>query len=124
MQKHDGGLITAIRNDSNNMMNNRMTITRKQKWEGKQIYRRFKRLIKTISHYKTWTCLRKGNFKRETESLLIAAQNNTVRTNHIKARIDKTQQKADKGETIDHIISECNKSTHNEYKTRHDGGAR
>ena len=29
---------------------------------------------------------------RETESLLIAAQNSAIRTNHIKARIDKTQQ--------------------------------
>ena len=41
---------------------------------------------------KTWTWLRKGNLKRETESLLIAAQNNAIRTNNIKARIDKTQQ--------------------------------
>ena len=45
-----------------------------------------KRLINNISHEKTWTWLRKGNFKRETESLQIAAQNNAVRTNHIKAR--------------------------------------
>ena len=61
---------------------------------GKQnnFYRRFKRLINNISHDKTWTWLRKGNFKRETESLLIAAQDNAIRTNHIKARIDKTQQ--------------------------------
>ena len=69
-----------------------MTIARKQKWEGKQFYGRFKRLINNISHDKTWTWLRKGNFKRETESLLIAAQGNAVRTNHIKARIDKTKQ--------------------------------
>ena len=33
----------------------------------------------------------KGNLERDKESLLIA-QNNTIRTNHIKARIDKTQQ--------------------------------
>ena len=26
-----------------------------------------------ISHDKTWTWLRKGNFKRETESILVAA---------------------------------------------------
>ena len=38
IQKHDGGLITAIRNDTDNTMDNRMTITRKQKWEGKQLY--------------------------------------------------------------------------------------
>ena len=88
IQKHDGGLITAIRNDNDNMMDNRMTISRKQKWEGKELYGRFKRLIDNISHDKTWTWLRKGNLKRETESLLIAAQNNAIRTNHSKARID------------------------------------
>ena len=91
MQKHDGGLITVIRNDTDNTMDNRMTITRKQKWEGKQLFGRFKRLINNISHDKTWTWQRKGNFKRETESLQIAAQDNAVRINYIKARIDKTQ---------------------------------
>ena len=30
--------------------------------------------------------------KRETESLLIAAQHNAIRTNSMKARIDKTEQ--------------------------------
>ena len=90
IQKHEGRLITATRNETENTMNNRMTITRKQKWEEKQLYGRFKRLINNISHDKTWTWLRKGNFKRETESLLIATQDNAIRTNHIKARIDKT----------------------------------
>ncbi len=57
----------------------------------------------------------KGNLKRETESLLTAAQNNAIRTNHIKARIDKTKQNSkcrlcgDRDETINHIISECSK---------------
>ena len=72
IEKHEGGLITAIRNDTENTMDNRMTIARKHKWEGKQLYGRFKRLINNISDQKTWTCLRKGNLKRETESLLIA----------------------------------------------------
>ena len=31
IEKHEGGLITPIRNDIDNTMNNRMTITRKQK---------------------------------------------------------------------------------------------
>ena len=67
---------------------------------------------------------RKGNFKRETESLLIVAQNNAIRTNHIKATIDKTQQisrcklSGHRDKTINHI-SECSKLTQ-EYKTRHD----
>ena len=106
-------------------MNNTMTITRKQKWERKQLYARFKRLINDISHDITWTWLKKGNFKRETESLLIAAQDNAMRTNHIKARIDKTQQNSkcrlcsDRDETINHIISECSKLAQREYKARH-----
>ena len=64
--------------------------------------------------------------KRETESLLIAAQNNAIRTNHIKTRIDKTQQSCksrlchDRNETINHIISKCSKLAQKEYKTRHD----
>ena len=34
-----------------------------------------------------------GDLQKKTESLLIAAQNNAIRSNHIKARIDKTQTK-------------------------------
>ena len=102
-----------------------MTITRKRKWE-KQLYGRFKRLINTISHEKTWTWLRKGNLNRETESHLIAAQDNAIRTNHIKARIGKNQQNSkyrlcgERDETINHILSEFSKLAQKEYKTRHD----
>ena len=62
-----------------------------------------------------WTCLKKGNFKRETEYLLIAVQRNAIRTNQIKARIGKTQQNrkcslcGDRDETINYIISEDSK---------------
>ena len=92
IEKHEWGLITSIRNDTDNTIDQRVTTFRKQKWEGKQHYGRFKCLINNISHQKTWAWQRKGNFKRETEYLLIAAQYNAIRTNHIKARIDKTQQ--------------------------------
>ena len=61
IEKHERGLIITIRVDTNNTKNERMTTTRKQKWEGKQPYGRFKRLINNISHQKTWTWLRKGN---------------------------------------------------------------
>ena len=48
-----------------------------------------------------------------------------MRTNHIKVRINKTQQYSkcklcgDRDETINHIISECSKLAQ-EYKVRHD----
>ena len=126
IEKHKRGLITTIRNDTDNTIDERVTTTRKQKWEGKQLYVRFKRLIKNISHQKSWTWLRKGNFKRETESLQIAAQDYAIRTNHIKPRRDKTQQNSkcrlcgDRDKTINHIISECSKLAQKEYKARHD----
>ena len=91
-----------------------------------ELYGRFKRLINNIPHQKTWTWLRKENLKRETESLLMTAQDNAIRTNHIKVRIDKTHQNSkcrlcgDRDETINHIISECGKLAQEEYKTRLD----
>ena len=113
MEKHEEGLIKATRNDTDNTKTNRMTITRKQKWEEKQLNGHFKQLMSNISHEKTWTWLRKRNLRRETESFLIAAQNNATRTNHIKARVDKTQNSkcrlCDRDETINHIISKCSK---------------
>ena len=106
IQKRGGRLITVTRKNTDNMRTNRMTINRKQKWEEKQLYGCFKWLISDISHKKTWMWLRKRNLKRETESLLISAENNAIRTNHIKARIDKMQQNSkcilcgDRDETI------------------------
>ena len=43
--------------------------------------------------------LRKGNLKRETESLLIVAQGNAIKTNHVKAKI-KYNNKADVGYVV------------------------
>ena len=115
IEKCRGRLITATRNKTDHMRISRPEINRKQKWEEKQLYGRFKQRTSDISHEKTWAWLRKGNFKWETKSLLIAAQNNAIRTNHIKARIYKTQQNSkcrlcgNRGETINLIISECSK---------------
>ena len=42
IKKHERARITATRNDTDNTRPNRTTITRKQKWEEKQRYGRFK----------------------------------------------------------------------------------
>ena len=68
----------------------------------------------------------KKNLVKETESLLIAAQNNAIRTNYIKAKIDNRQKNnkcklwADKDGMFNHIVSESSKLTQKEYKSRHD----
>ena len=55
----------------------------------------------------------------------MAAQNNAVRTNYIKARIDKTQQNSrcrvcgDRDETINQLISEYSRLAQKEYEARH-----
>ena len=66
----------------------------------KQLYERFKGLPSDITHSNTWTCLRKGYLQRETESLLKTTQNNAIRTNKIKARIDITKQTGDEGYVV------------------------
>ena len=53
IEKHEGRQTTAIRNERDSTMDNRMTIIRKQKWEEKQLYGRFNRLRNNISHEKT-----------------------------------------------------------------------
>ena len=58
------------------------------------------------------SCYRRETFKREIESLLRTAQNNAIRPNYTKVKIDKTQQNSERGlygnrdKTIHPIISE------------------
>ena len=59
-EMHEEGLITATRNGTENTKTNRMTISRKQKWEEKQLCGRFKRLINDIPREKAWAWRRKG----------------------------------------------------------------
>ena len=56
----------------------------------------------------------------------MAAQEQTIRTNNIKAKVDKTQEnskcrmcgKAE--EIVNHVLSECSKLAQKEYKRRRD----
>ena len=59
---------------------------------GKPQYGYFKRQTSDITHKKTRTWLWKGNLKRENEYLLMAAENNAIRTNYFQAKVNITQQ--------------------------------
>ena len=56
----------------------------------------------------------------------MAAQDQAIRTNAIKARIDKTSSNNKcrlckvNEETIDHLVSSCSKIAQTDYKERHD----
>ena len=64
--------------------------------------------------------------KREAESLIVAAQNQSIRTNLVKAKIDKSQGDSlcrmcrNVDESIDHIVSGSSKLAQKEYERRHD----
>ena len=64
--------------------------------------------------------------KKETEGLILAAQEQALRTNSIKHSIDKTSETpmcrlcGDSTETVRHIVSGCKKLAQGEYRKRHD----
>ena len=65
-----------------------------------------------------------NNNNNNNKFLLIAAQKNTIKTNYIKAKMDKIQRNSRcsfcGNEAINHIICKCIKLAQSEYKTRHD----
>ena len=91
IEKYVGRQIKVTRNNTNDTRTCGTKITRKKSWK-KSNSMDVLSDTSNISHKKTWTWLRRENIKRKTDSFLIAAQNNAIRTNHMKARIDKTQQ--------------------------------
>ena len=125
IQKRRGSQTATTRNNTNYTRTNRTTITRKKEWEENNSMD----VLMTNKWYftrKNVDVTKKRNLRRKIESLLIVAQKNTIRTNHIKAKIYKTQQNgrcslcSDRGLTINHIISEYSKLPQKASKTRHD----
>ena len=84
------------------------------------------RQTKEVRSNQCWTWLQNGDLKREAESLIVAAQGQSIGTNLVKAKIDKSQgdllcgvcRKVDEG--IDNIVIGCRKFLQKEYKRRRD----
>ena len=99
---------------------------RLEDWEEKVLHVQYLRQTKEVRSDHCWAWLQNGDLKRETGSLIGTAQNESIRTNLVKANIDKSQgdslwrvcRKVD--ESIDHIVSGCSKLAQKEYKRRHD----
>ena len=99
---------------------------RLEDWEEKILHGQYFRQTKEVRSDQCWAWLQNGDLKSETESFIVAAQNQSIRTNLVKARIDKSQgdssckvcRKVD--ESINHIVSGCIKLAQKEYRRRHD----
>ena len=105
---------------------NRKKMERQQQWKDKTLHGQFLRQTDDEAGKERWMWLKGTGIKRETESLIIAAQEQAMRTNVIKAKIDNTQEESKcrmcgmADETVNHILSECNRLAQREYKRRHD----
>ena len=99
---------------------------RQERWQSKPFHGQYYKDIKNKTDNDiTWSWLKNGELKKETEGFLITAQDQALRTNAIKAKIDKVTEDSkcrsckEKDETIDHLISSCSKIAQTDYKVRH-----
>ena len=94
-------------------------------WEEKVLHGQYLRQAKEVISDQCWAWLQIGDLKREIESVIVAAQHQSVRTNLVKGKIDKSQgdtlcrvcRKVDEG--VDHLVSSCSKVVRKESKRRH-----
>ena len=61
---------------------------RLQDWEEEALHDQYLRQTKKVRLEQSWVWLQTGDLKRETESLIVAAQ--SIRTNLVKAKIGKS----------------------------------
>ena len=98
----------------------------KEKWSKKRMHGQFIReTTEKVNKEETWQWLSRGDLKVGTEALLCAAQEQAIRTNYMKYHIDKTSESdlcrlcGEKGESVQHITSGCEKLAQKEYQIRH-----
>lgn len=97
----------------------------------KPLHGQFEKATKDSWGRRSWDWLKKGHLEKETESKIVAAQDQAISTNNIGKNIHKEDVwslcrmcgKFD--ETIAHKVAECPSLAQNEYKKwRHDQVAR
>ncbi|XP_067939708.1 uncharacterized protein [Watersipora subatra] len=110
-----GKIITTNGDDGRQEYRNYQKTERKQDWHDKSMNKQHLRQTEDQAAKETWQWMKRGCLKRETESLSIAAQDQALRSNYRKAKIEKSTNDPkcslckQKDETVFHIISECGK---------------
>ncbi|XP_063592543.1 uncharacterized protein LOC134769733 [Penaeus indicus] len=99
-------------------------------WKDKAMHGQYLREMEGKDKINTWRWLQENDLKDCTEALICSAQEQALRTNYTKFKIDKTidtpfyRMCGNKNETVTHIISECSMLAQREYKRRHDNAAK
>ena len=98
---------------------------RMEGWKDKVLHGRYPKRTDELEA-NSWDWLKTGWMKKETEGMLMAAQDQALPTRYYKVRVMKEQGSSkccmcgQRDETIMHILSECEKLAQGEYKKRHD----
>ena len=100
---------------------------RVDRWQQKALHGQYIRDIEgKVNKEDTAGWLRSGRLKKETEGLIVAAQDQVLSTNAIKVKIYNQSGSpmcrlcGVKEETVDHLVSCCEKIAQTDYKGRHD----
>ena len=86
-----------------------------EKYEGKPLHGQFRKATEEVRSKRSWDWLKKGYLKKETESTIVAAQDQALCTRNLRnavygenvESICRVCGAAD--ETVAHIVSECSK---------------
>ena len=98
---------------------------RKDGWKGKALHGQYPSKVEEMET-RSWNWLKSGWLKKETEGMLLAAQDQALPTRNYMVTIMKKQGSKKcrmcgaRDETVMHILSECEKLAQGEYKKRHD----
>ena len=115
----EGRLIQAARADKIDGLEAESVLKRSKKekrledWEEEVLHGQNLRHTREVKSDQYWAWLQNGDLKRETESLIVAAQNQSIRTNIVQANMDKSQEGSPRivcrkvDESMDHIITSC-----------------
>ena len=119
--------ITNLEEETAHTFMKRRNKEKENGWKNKALHGQFSKLTGEIMDQKSWSWVRKGGIKKETEGTIFAAQEQALRTNAIKKRIDGQdisplcRMCGEREEIIAHIVSECSKMAQKQYKEwRHD----
>ena len=101
-----------------------------REWKEKKFHGQYFNENEAVDWDKTWGWLSKCDLKCTTEALICSAQEQSLRTNYLKYHIEKSVESPlcrmchEKGDSVNHIVSECSKLAQREYKRRHDNVGR
>ena len=88
---------------------------RHKQWKEKQLHGKFVRETEELRSVETWRWNKKGYLMKETEGLIFAAQEQTLRTNGIRKNIDgqgvseKCRVCGERNQSVTHLIAVCKK---------------